>query len=210
MLDPVMLQKRVPPTPPKPGVKALHTHAMDNLRYIRTTMEATTAFTAVPGLGGVLMGVTALAATYLAHVQKHERDWLTVWSVEALLAIAVGIFAMVVKARAAKIRPFRGPMRKFTLSLFPPIIAGALLTLVIYKNDLDFVLPGLWLLCYGAGVVTAGAFSIRIVPIMGLCFMIMGSIALFCPASQGDLFMALGFGGLHILFGAIIAWRYGG
>jgi len=183
---------------------------MDNLRYIRDTMESTAAFTAVPGLGGVVMGLTALGAAYLAHNQGSERAWLTVWSVEALLAVGIGFYTMMRKARSAKVQLFRGAARKFTLSLLPPVIAGALLTLVIYQNDLDFVLPGLWLLCYGAGVVTAGAFSIRIVPIMGLCFMILGGIALFCPSSCGDLFMAIGFGGLQILFGIIIARRYGG
>lgn len=204
-----MLQRRTV-SPGSTRIPALHVRAMDNLRYIRDTMESTAAFTAVPGLGGVIMGLTALGAAYLAHTQGSERDWLTVWSLEALLAVGIGVVTLVHKARSAKVQLFTGAARKFTLSLLPPIIAGALLTLVIYQNDLDFVLPGLWLLCYGAGVVTAGAFSIRIVPIMGLCFMVLGSIALFCPSSWGDMFMALGFGGLQILFGIIIARRYGG
>ena len=208
MLD-FMLQKRVT-SPEKPGVPALHTHAMDNLRYIRNTMEATTAFTAVSGVGGMFMGLTALVASYTASVQTTERGRLVVWAVEMVLAIGIGLLATVMKARSAHVSMFKGAARKFTLSLFPPIVAGALLTLVIYKNDLDFVLPGLWLLCYGAGVVTAGAFSIRVVPFMGLCFMIMGSVALFCSPAWGDWFMAAGFGGLHIIFGFIISWRYGG
>jgi hypothetical protein len=197
-------------SPRKPEIPALHAHAMDNLRFIRDTMAATTAFTAVPGLGGVFMGLTALAAAWVSSQQATEHDRLLVWSIELALAVAIGAFAMAVKARVARISLFRGAARKFTLSLLPPILTGALLTVVIYKNDLDFVLPGLWMLCYGAGVVTAGAFSIRIVPLMGLCFMVLGGVALFFPPSAGDLFMALGFGGLHILFGSIIAWRHGG
>lgn len=204
-----MLQEKLPSHDEM--TTSLQGRAFDNLRYIRDTMEATAAFTAVPGLGFSLMGLTALAAAYLAATQAgNDRAWFVTWGIEALLAIVVGFTAMLIKARLAKVNPFKGSARKFTLSFLPPIIAGALVTLVIYQNDLDFVLPGLWLLCYGAGAVTAGAFSTRIIPIMGLCFMALGTVALFCDDSFGNLFMALGFGGLHIIFGTIIAWRYGG
>ena len=71
-------------------------------------------------------------------------------------------------------------------------------------------IAGVWLLLYGTGVVTGGAFSIRIVPLMGLCFMVLGAVALFCPPNWGNAFLASGFGGLHILFGAVIASKYGG
>lgn len=205
-----MVQRRFDPPPEAEQLPALHSKALDHLEFIRETMAQSSAFTAVPGVGGVFMGITALAAAYLAHIQPTEHDWFLVWGGEALLAIGVGVFAMMVKARAVNVKLFRGAARRFTMSLVPPIVAGALVTLVIYQNDLDFVLPGLWLLCYGAGIVTAGTFSIRIVPIMGICFMVMGAVALFCPSAYGDLFMAAGFGGLHIIFGSIIAWRYGG
>ncbi|MEP6744529.1 MAG: hypothetical protein ABJB33_03455, partial [Gemmatimonadota bacterium] len=59
-------------------------------------------------------------------------------------------------------------------------------------------------------VITAGAFSVRAVPLMGVGFMVLGAIALLAPAIRGDLLLAAGFGGLQIIFGVLIARRHGG
>lgn len=185
-------------------------HAIDDLRFIRETMESAAAFTAVPGWGGVAMGITALAAAVLASLRPQEEWWVGVWGFEALCAFAVGASASFWKARKAETSVLSSPARKFVLGLFPPMLAAAVLSIVIYRAGMYDLLPGLWLLLYGAGIVTAGAYSVKVVPMMGLCFMFTGILALFCPASWGNLIMASGFGGLHIVFGAIIARRYGG
>jgi hypothetical protein len=189
---------------------ALHDRAMDNLRYIRETMERAGSFTAVPGWGAVLIGATALVAAWVASVRSSPEAWLAVWSGEALLSLAVGMGAVVHKARAAGLPLRSGPAQKFALSLVPPLLAGAVLTVVLFVGGLTDALPGMWLLLYGTAIVTAGAFSVAIIPVMGICFMILGAVALFGPAAWGDAFMALGFGGLHIVFGILIARRYGG
>lgn len=184
--------------------------AIDNLRYIRETMESASSFTAVPGLGGALMGVTALVAAPVAARQTSVEGWLAVWLSAAVLAFLIGAAALVQKARRAGLPVASGPARKFALSLAPPIMAGALLTAVLYRAGAVGLIPGIWLLLYGTGVVTGGAFSVRIVPVMGVCFMAAGAAALFCPAAWGNWLMAIGFGGLQIIFGIIIARRYGG
>lgn len=188
----------------------LHGRAMDNLRYIRETMERASSFTAVPGWGGVSIGVTALLAATVAARQPTRHAWLMTWLVEALLALAIGGWTMNRKARAAESTVLSGPGRKFALSLFPPLLAGAVLSVVLYRAHVFQALPGLWLLLYGTGVVTGGAFSVRIVPVMGLCFMALGTVALWTPLTLGNWLMAAGFGVLHIVFGIIIARRYGG
>ncbi len=194
----------------RPEPIALEVRAMDNLRYIRETMESAGSFTAVPGLGGVVMGVTALLATAIAAREPGTLTWLATWLGEATLAFLIGALAMMRKARAAKMPVLRGPARKFALSLCPTIVVAALLTIVLYRAGLIGVIPAMWLLLYGTGVVTGGAFSVPIVPVMGLCFMLEGAIGLFCPAAWGNWLMAAGFGGFHIIFGVIIARRYGG
>jgi hypothetical protein len=192
---------------PAPGI---HEHAIENLRFIRETMERSGSFTAVPGWGGVAMGITALAAAVLADRARTSAGWLAIWSGAAVLAVAVGIYAIRRKVRAAQTPLLAAPAQKFATSLAPPILAGAMLTVVLFRAGFPSVLPGLWLMLYGAGVITGGAFSVRIVPVMGICLMACGAVALLAPAAWGDVFMALGFGGLQIAFGIVIARRYGG
>lgn len=183
---------------------------MDNLRFIRETMERAGSFTAISGWATVLIGVTAFGAAALATQQTTHGAWLAVWIGEALLAVAVSVWATVRKARAVQMPLLSGPGRKFALSLAPPLLAGAVLTLALYYAGMVAVLPGLWLLLFGTGVVTGGAFSVRIVPVMGICFMVLGAATLIAPPEWGDALLALGFGGLHLVFGALIARRYGG
>ena len=189
---------------------ALHERAMDNLKYIRETMERATAFTAISGWGLVAIGVTALAATLLSAQQKAFKGWLTVWVAEAVIALLIAGWSMDRKARAAKMPLLSGPGRKVAFSLSPPIFAGAIVTVVLYRAGLTNAIPGLWLLLYGTGVITGGMFSVSAVPFMGLCFMALGAAAFLVPAVLANWFMAAGFGGLHIVFGVIIARRYGG
>src|SRR5271170_665833 len=183
--------------------------AADHLRYIRETMESAAEFTAVPGWGGVTMGLTALAAAFLAARQATPRAWIAIWLAEAFVAVAIAGPAAASKARRANSSLFSGPGRKFVLSFAPPVLVGGLLTLALYQLGAVSVLPGVWLLLYGTAVVTGGAFSVRAVPIMGMCVMALGAAALFAPA-WGNMFMAAGFGLVQMAFGVWIALRYGG
>jgi hypothetical protein len=198
--------QRIPRVPAEP----LHARAMDDLSFIRRTMEHATAFTAVPGWGGVAMGVTALVAALLASRGVTAAEWLVPWLVASVVALVIGGWAMGRKARRAGTTVFSYSGRRFVLSFLPPLVVGALLTAALARAGQYQALPGTWLLLYGTGVVTGGAFSIRIVPIMGICFALLGVVALFGPAGWGNALMAGGFGGLHIVFGLMIARRYGG
>jgi len=189
---------------------ALGDRAMDDLRFIRRTMERGAAFTAVPGWGGVGMGVTALGAAAVAASQPTVERWLLVWVLEALLAVAIGAVAMHRKMRRTDLPVLSGAGRRFMLSFLPPAVAGGILTVSMWRIGAAALLPGAWLLLYGAAVVTAGTYSVRTVPVMGVCFMLLGIVALLVAPAAGDLSMAVGFGGLQILFGTTIARRHGG
>lgn len=189
---------------------SIHEHAIKNLRYIRDTMERATSFTAVPGWGGVLMGCTALVAALIASRQQSVDAWLATWFIEGALAIGIGVYAVRRKMRSAHLAMQSGPARKFLFSFIPPLAVGAILTAALMRAGFISPIPGVWLLLYGTGVITGGAFSVPAVPVMGFCFLAEGAVAVFAPVAWSDGLLAAGFGGLHIIFGVIIARRYGG
>lgn len=197
---------------PRPGKAplVLHDRAMDNLRYIRETMERSQSFTAVSGVGGVLMGLVALVAAVVAGYAPSTTAWIWLWMGASSLALAVAGVTISRKARSAGPPLLEGAGRKFIWNVTPPLLVGALLTLALTRAGATGLLPGVWLLLYGTGVVAGGAFSVRVVPIMGLAFMVLGALALFLPPGWENLVMATGFGGLHIVFGIVIWRKYGG
>ena len=182
---------------------------MDNLKYIRQTLERAGSFTAVPGKGGMLMGVVALWAARLAAGQPGAAGWLAIWTGAAIIALAIGIAGAALKSRRFQMPLFSGPGRKFIAGFTPAIVAGAVMTAVFYRAGISGFLPGVWLLLYGAAVLAGGSASVRIVPVMGACFMFVGTVALLLPG-WNDLMLPVGFGGLHLIFGTVIAVKYGG
>jgi hypothetical protein len=183
--------------------------AADNLRFIRDTMERASAFTAVPGWGGVYIGLTAVAAGAIAH-QRPLTQQFSIWLGEAALALLLAVIALRMKSKRLALPLGSRPARRALLSFVPPLLAGAMLSVILARFGLLGIMPGLWLLLYGTAVVTGGAFSVRIVPVMGLCFMMLGAVSFVVPAAWGNELLMLGFGVLHIVFGAVIARRYGG
>jgi len=189
---------------------SLGNRAIDNLQFIRDTMERSTHFTAVPGYGAILMGVTAIGAAYIANNSGQVRDWLITWIAEACLAFAIGLLAMWQKSKLAHTSLTSVPAKKFAMSFLPPLVCGIVLTLGLWRfGHFESMIP-VWIMLYGAAVATGGAFSVRIVPIMGWCFIALGAAAFFLPAGYGNTMMGLTFGLLHIVGGFIIARRYGG
>ena len=193
-----------------PAAVNIGDRAVDNLRFIRETMERSTHFTAVPGYGGMLMGCTAIVAAYIAHTQIYLRDWLITWLIEAFLAFAIGLLAMWQKSKLDGSPLVSAPAKKFAMGFLPPLIAGMAITLGLWRYEHYEMMAPVWMLCYGAAVVCGGAFSVNIVPIMGWCFIAFGAVAFALPASLGNYLLAASFGVMHIIFGVIIGRRYGG
>lgn len=198
---------------PKRSVEPIpiHEHAIDNLRFIRETMERAAEFTAVPGWGLFGMGLIALVAGIAAAAQVNSHTgWLTCWIIAAVLAFIVGAAAMKRKAAHEGKAVLAAPGRRFVMSFAPAIVAGAALTIALVEARLWSTLPGMWLLLYGAAIASGGAFSTRLIPAMGSAFLVFGLAAMFGPPAWNDYWLIAGFGGLHLGFGLVIARRYGG
>ena len=194
-----------------PAPQRMDVHASENLRFIREAMQRAGEFTSVPGWGGVAMGITAIIAAVISGPPDGSRRWVIVWLTESVVAVAIGLATMTMKAqRSGEPLSSAGPAHRFALAFVPPLIAAMVLTPVFVAMGLIARLPGCWLLLYGTAAATGGAFSVRAVPLMGVCFMALGTIAFAAPAAWGHWLMAAGFGGLHIGFGWLIARRYGG
>ena len=192
------------------AVPSLQGRAIDDLRFIRETMENAAAFTAVSGWGMVAVGAIAFGAAAVAVTQRTVRGQLLVWFAAAAVSIAVSTYAIWRKAKRANAPLFHGAGRKFLLSFLPPMTVGAILTYMLLESG-DFPLvPPMWLMLYGTAVITGGAFSVRVVPLMGLLFIAAGVVSLMLPAWTTHWLLGTAFGALHVIFGLIIARRHGG
>jgi hypothetical protein len=186
----------------------IHSRAAENLRYIRSTMESATRFTAVPGYGGMAMGAVGAAAALTAAARP--ADWLIVWLAAGMVAVAVGALAVLKKAQRSNVALDAPPARKFAAAFAPPVVAGGVLTAALLQAGKPELIPGVWLLLYGTGVVTGGAYSPPVVVAMGITFQSLGVAALFAPAAWGNWILGAGFGVVHLGFGYLIARKHGG
>ncbi|MBI2679140.1 MAG: hypothetical protein HYX28_10200 [Candidatus Koribacter versatilis] len=188
---------------------------LDDLRYIRQAMASAGSFTAVSGRGQMLVGATALVAAAASQHMFLGSGWMTLWLAEAAVAIAISLLMSERKAKRMGVPLWSAVARKFVLALVPPLVAGGVLTVALWFADeshagVRHLVPGMWLLLYGTAVVTGGSFSVRVVPLMGYAFMVLGGVALALPLGWAWLVLGAGFGGLHILFGWVIARQHGG
>jgi len=191
-------------------IEPLHAQAESNLRFIRERMDHASRFTGVPGWGGILMGAVAIVAAAVASARSDPRQWMVVWLVAAVIALLIGGWSMDHKARTAGSTMLAGKGRRFLLGFLPPLFAGAVLTGALFAGGFYDPIPGVWLLLYGTACITGGAFSVRLIPLLGGCFMLLGVVALFVPFAWGNWLLAIGFGGLQVGFGWVIGRWHGG
>ena len=192
--------------------------AQENLLYIRKTLEAAGQITAVPGKSLMTIGFIALAgAAFNGYVTgapwnaSHDpRLALATWGVVLLLSLAI-VSLGIYRKSLQMCTPIQLPLlRKLLWSLCPALFVGGVLTsLVVRANHMDW-LPIIWLGCYGAAVTNAGQVSVAPVRYMGLCFLLACGGAAVSPHGVGLAWLAMGFGWLHLVYGAYIARRYNG
>jgi hypothetical protein len=192
-----------PPTPIDSG-------ALENLRYIRSTIEAAHTFTTVPGKGCIAMGLTALAAVGLESIPTLAPHWLAIWVGAAIIACGSALWFMEQKAHAQGLSLRRAVARRFFMTLAPAFLTGAILTAALAGQVNRELITGMWLLLYGTGLAACGLFAIPAVFTAGLAFLGLGAATLWLPPGSAHIVLALGFGGIHLALGTAIVRHHGG
>ncbi len=189
----------------------------EDLAYIRRTLDAAGRLSSVSGRGLVLVGFLGLGAVAV-NALATGAPWqagagtesLGVWAVCLVASFAVGVTSMDRKARRMGQRLWTPVLQKALWSYASAMVLGAVLSLAVLRAGRPELLPALWLGCYGAALTSTGVFSVSPVRWMGISFLVLSLIAALVPASAGLTMLAMGFGWLHIGFGAYIAWRHDG
>jgi len=190
--------------------------AQENLLYIRQTLEAASQLTAVPGRALMAIGLLALICASVNgfvtgapwNGTAHPQLSLATWSIVLGLSLTIVLFGIYRKSRQMRV-PLHPPLlRKLLWSLCPALFLGALLTVFALQTASMTWLPIIWLGCYGAAVTNGGQVSVPPVRYMGLCFLICAAGSALSSPEMGLVWIALGFGWLHIVFGAYIARRH--
>ena len=184
--------------------------AAEDLRFIRDTMARTATFTAVPGAGGVVMGIIGVGGAIVASQQPTADRWLGAWLFSAAVAFAAGVVAIVIKGQRHGMSLDGQTSRNFAIGLAAPLAAGSAITYALWTVRGYAVMPAVWLLLYGTGVLVGGMFSVPVVRITGALFMVLGVVAVFTPPEFGNLWLGIGFGALQIGGGIFILRRHGG
>src|ERR1700722_18546316 len=138
---------------------AIESRALGTLAYIRTSIESSSSMD-VPGMAGIVMGLIGVLATIVVSQPRFAPHWLAIWLIAAAAALLLG-GALVARqiARRGHTR-YLGPTRKFLLCLCPALLAGAVLTWVLWTVRMTSVIPGMWLLLYGCAVLSASTVTI--------------------------------------------------
>ncbi len=185
----------------------IESRALGTLAYIRASIESSSSMD-VPGMAGIVMGLIGVLAALVVSVPRWSSEWLAIWLVAAILALLLG-GALVARQVAQRGHArYWGPARRFLLCLCPALMAGAVLTFVLWDAGLSGVIPGMWLLLYGCAVLSASTVTTagvaRLICIMGMMFAALGAAAFLLPAAAHNSMLGLGFGAVHIVFGILI------
>ncbi|HEY7886753.1 MAG TPA: hypothetical protein VIC29_00800 [Steroidobacteraceae bacterium] len=186
---------------------AMDSHALGTLNYIRASIDAAGAF-AVPGTAGIAMGLVGVAAAGVASIPALAAHWLIIWLVAATVGAGVGVILVARHRSGIGLPLYRGPARRFVLCLCPALLAGGVLTAVLYQAGEAQLLPGVWLLLYGCAVLSAALMTapamMRLIGTMGGLFVVCGALAFEISPRWHNVLLGGGFGLLHLVFGYLI------
>ena len=156
------------------------------------------------------MGVIGLFAMGLAAGQRDPEAELAVWIAAAFAAMTAGALGSWIKARQNGLPLLGDPGRRFLLCLLPVLLVGVVLTGALWGTAQVLLLPGIWMMLYGCGVLAAGTYAAPPVMHMGAVFLVAGLVSHAVPGAWSNVLLGLVFGGAHLYFGYQVYRYHGG
>lgn len=180
--------------------------ALSSLETIRTILERSTHYTHIAPSGIIAGGIAACAAAVWGAIFNigfdRSLEFLLLWSVAFLLALAAGLGASARRARQRG-EAFWSRKLQFVMAGFLcPAVGAILLTAALYDISNMQLCPGVWMVFYGIAILSVGVVLDWEFRATAWAFLVVGSAALFVLRDHPHLCLGLGFGGLHVALGA--------
>lgn len=196
-----------------------------DLESIRQLMERSVKFLSLSGLSGILAGVYALIGTFFAYrilydqqtpFDYHDPDIKAIVIASRLILIAflvlvtslaTGYWLAARKAKRLGLKVWDAPSKRLVINLAIPLFTGGIfIGILLLRGYYELAAPAS-LVFYGLALIQASSNLVDEIRYLGYLEILIGLIAAVLPG-YGLYAWALGFGGLHILYGSLMFKKY--
>ncbi len=203
--------------------------SLDQLSQIHNMMEQSSRFISLSGLSGVIAGLTALAGSFFAFINIKQAatidnpsmvclnmhtinqdvilNLMAAGAVMLVVAISFGILLTFKKAKKKNQNIWSSTSKRLLINLFIPLATGGIFTLILIKHQLFGLVAPVTLLFYGLALLNASKYTLHDIRYLGIFEIVLGLISSYF-IGYGLLFWAAGFGVLHIVYGAVMYFKY--
>jgi hypothetical protein len=194
--------------------------SLQELHHIKQMMERSSRFISLSGFSGISAGFFALLGAWFAvkkiSLYAHEKtlsyenlitQLISIATVVLIAAIVSAFIFTNIRTKKDGVSIWGNSTYRLLANLVIPLIAGGFFVLRILQMDHIFLIAPTCLIFYGLALINASKYTLGEIRYLGLCELTLGIINLWVPG-YGLVFWAVGFGGLHILYGIIMWWKY--
>lgn len=195
---------------------------LDDLSEIKNLMSKSTQFISLSGFAGILAGFYAVVGAYFAHqlIENHLKttDYITLESYTFYKIIGIALLVLVASVSTAFYLSYKkahknnehlwnSTSKRLLINFCIPLVTGGILIILFLKNGIYGLVAPMTLIFYGLACVNASKYTFKDVRYLGILEIILGLIAVDF-SGYGLWFWVVGFGILHIIYGAIMYVKY--
>ncbi len=197
---------------------------IEDIKEIRKIMDRSTRFLSLSGMSGITSGIIALIGAFLAYAtiydgqdyMQYRKALLTSDSPTQILLIAIVILVLSIgcayffttrRAKKNNETLWDEHAKKMLINMAIPLVTGGILSLIfIFKGFVGLAAP-LTLIFYGLALVNGSKYTYDEIRSLGLMEIGLGLLSAYF-IGYGLIFWAVGFGGLHIIYGIVMHYKY--